>query len=90
MALRCNYVSFLEKLIVMTMHIHWYNYNRPQYTNIPTILKDTLLFKVMPRCTISFYGHMEYELHLEECKTFEDVEKEVNEYINYYNYYKCF
>lgn len=33
----------------------------------------------------SFYGHMKDELNLEECNTFEDLNKEIDDYMNYYN-----
>lgn len=37
----------------------------------------------------SFYGHMKDELHLETCRSYEDVETEVVEYMDYYNNFRC-
>lgn len=36
----------------------------------------------------SFFGHMKDELHLEKCLTFDDVQKEIDNYIDYYNNYR--
>lgn len=36
----------------------------------------------------SFFGHMKDELHLENCKTFEDLQKEIDDYMDYYNNYR--
>lgn len=33
----------------------------------------------------SFYGHMKDELHLEHCHTFEQLQHEIDDYIDYYN-----
>lgn len=33
----------------------------------------------------SFYGHMKDELHLEKCRNFNELKKEIDEYIKYYN-----
>lgn len=33
----------------------------------------------------SFFGHMKDELHLKECKTFDDLKKEIKSYMIYYN-----
>ncbi len=33
----------------------------------------------------SFYGHMKDELHLERCHTFEQLQREINDYMDYYN-----
>ena len=37
----------------------------------------------------SFFGHMKNELHLENCLTFEQLEKEINDYMDYYNHSRC-
>ena len=37
----------------------------------------------------SFFGHMKDELHLENCLTFEQLEKEINDYMDYYNHSRC-
>lgn len=36
----------------------------------------------------SFFGHMKDEINLVNCKTFEEVEKAVDEYMDYYNNYR--
>lgn len=36
----------------------------------------------------SFFGHMKDEINLINCKTFEEVEKVVDEYMDYYNNYR--
>ena len=36
----------------------------------------------------SFFGHMKDELHLNECHTFEELQNEVDEYMDYYNNYR--
>jgi putative transposase len=36
----------------------------------------------------SFFGHMKDEINLVNCKTFEEVEKVVDEYMDYYNNYR--
>lgn len=33
----------------------------------------------------SFFGHMKDELHLDKCNSFEDLKKEIDDYIDYYN-----
>ena len=33
----------------------------------------------------SFFGHMKDELNLDKCSTFNDVKKEIKDYIDYYN-----
>jgi len=33
----------------------------------------------------SFFGHMKDEIHLERCKSFNDLRDEINDYIDYYN-----
>lgn len=37
----------------------------------------------------SFYGHMKDELHLEKCQSYKEVEAEVNNYMEYYNHFRC-
>lgn len=36
----------------------------------------------------SFYGHMKDELHLEKCDTFEQLKKEIDSYMDYYNNFR--
>lgn len=36
----------------------------------------------------SFYGHMKNELHLEKCRNFNELKKEIDEYIEYYNNFR--
>jgi len=36
----------------------------------------------------SFFGHMKDEINLVDCKTFEEVEKAVDDYMDYYNNYR--
>jgi putative transposase len=36
----------------------------------------------------SFFGHMKDEINLVHCKTFEEVEKAIDEYMDYYNNYR--
>lgn len=36
----------------------------------------------------SFFGHIKDEINLINCKTFEEVEKAVNDYMDYYNNYR--
>jgi len=36
----------------------------------------------------SFFGHMKDEINLIDCKTFEEVEKAIDDYIDYYNNYR--
>ena len=36
----------------------------------------------------SFFGHMKDEINLIDCKTFEEVEKAIDEYMDYYNNYR--
>lgn len=36
----------------------------------------------------SFFGHMKDEINLINCKTFEEVEKAIDQYIDYYNNYR--
>jgi len=36
----------------------------------------------------SFFGHMKDEINLKDCKTYEDVNKEIKSYMNYYNNYR--
>lgn len=36
----------------------------------------------------SFFGHMKDEINLVNCKTFEEVEKAIDEYIDYYINYR--
>ncbi len=36
----------------------------------------------------SFFGHMKDEINLIDCKMFEEVEKVINDYMNYYNNYR--
>jgi transposase InsO family protein len=36
----------------------------------------------------SFFGHMKDEINLMDCKTFEDVEKAIDEYMDYYNNFR--
>ena len=36
----------------------------------------------------SFFGHMKDEINLKNCKTYEDVNKEIKRYMNYYNNYR--
>ena len=33
----------------------------------------------------SFFGHMKYETNIKECKNYEELEKEIKSYMNYYN-----
>ena len=33
----------------------------------------------------SFFGHLKDEISIKECETFEDLVKEIDEYIEYYN-----
>ena len=35
----------------------------------------------------SFFGHFKDEVNLEDCKTFEELVKEINGYMDYYNNY---
>jgi putative transposase len=36
----------------------------------------------------SFFGHMKDEIHLDTCKTFEDVVHVIDEYMDYYKNYR--
>jgi transposase InsO family protein len=36
----------------------------------------------------SFFGHLKDQAHIKECKTFEELEKEIAKYITYYNHYR--
>ena len=36
-----------------------------------------------------FFWHMEDEVHLENCLTFEQLEKEINDYMDDYNQFSC-
>ena len=36
----------------------------------------------------SFFGHMKDEINLIDCKTFEDVVKAIDEYMDYYNNFR--
>ena len=37
----------------------------------------------------SFFGHLKDEVAIRECKTIDEVRKEIKEYITYYNKYRC-
>lgn len=37
----------------------------------------------------SFFGHLKDETNINECETFEELVKEVNDYINYHNNYRA-
>lgn len=37
----------------------------------------------------SFFGHFKDESYLNQCKTFEKLKLEINEYMDYYNNYRC-
>ena len=36
----------------------------------------------------SFFGHMKDEIDLKSCKTFEELQLEIDRYITYYNNYR--
>lgn len=36
----------------------------------------------------SFFGHLKDEISIEECETFEDLVKEIDSYIEYYNNFR--
>lgn len=36
----------------------------------------------------SFFGHLKDETHIKECETFEDLQKEIDDYIDYHNNYR--
>ena len=37
----------------------------------------------------SFFGHLKDEIALKECKNIDEVKEEIDEYIKYYNEYRC-
>lgn len=37
----------------------------------------------------SFFGHLKDEVDVKSCKTFDELEYKINEYIEYYNNYRC-
>lgn len=37
----------------------------------------------------SFFGHFKDESYIKQCETFEELEKEIQEYMDYYNNYRC-
>ena len=37
----------------------------------------------------SFFGHFKDECYYEECETFEELIEEINDYMDYYNNYRC-
>ena len=37
----------------------------------------------------SFFGHMKDELYLRECSNFKELQDEIDEYIDYYNNFRC-
>ena len=37
----------------------------------------------------SFFGHLKDESNIKECKTFKELEVEINDYMKYYNKYRC-
>lgn len=37
----------------------------------------------------SFFGHFKDEAYIKQCNTFEELELEIKEYMNYYNNYRC-
>lgn len=69
-----------------------------QYTSgaVRNILKEISIKQSMSRrgnCwdnapQESFYGHMKDELHLEKCRNFNELKKEIDEYIEYYNNFR--
>ncbi|MFB9331169.1 IS3 family transposase, partial [Paenibacillus aurantiacus] len=69
------------------------HYTSPTYQKL---LKDKGLGQSMSRrgnCwdnapQESFYGHMKDHVKSRNCKTFTELEREVNRYINYYNHYR--
>ena len=51
-----------------------------------------LLFVLYERTTPQmelFFWHIKDEIHLENCLTFEQLEKEINDYMDYYNHSRC-
>lgn len=36
----------------------------------------------------SFFGHLKDEISIKDCETFEDLVKEIDEYIEYYNNFR--
>jgi len=37
----------------------------------------------------SFFGHAKDEMHLKECRSYEQVHKEIGDYMDYYNNHRC-
>lgn len=63
---------------------------------VRNLLKEISVKHSMSRCgncwdnapQESFYGHMKDELHLEKCRNFNELKKEIDEYIEYYNNFR--
>lgn len=82
---------FREQLKWAYIHSdQWFHYTHPSFGNK---IKSLWCIQSMSRrwnCidnapTESFFGHMKDELDLKSCKTFEELEKHIENYIFYYN-----
>lgn len=69
----------------------WFHYTHPSYQQL---LKNTWIVQSMSRrwnCldnapTESFFGHMKDEIDISDCKSLDDLEKYIENYIFHYNY----
>lgn len=87
-----NDEDFKEQLYWAYIHSdQWFHYTHPSFGNK---IKNLGCIQSMSRrwnCidnapTESFFGHMKDELDLKSCNTFEELEKHIEMYIQYYNY----